>query len=481
VQSEFLNFIGPNDDAAFALTDFDVPVGGAYEVELDLTIAIDHDLNGATPDLTFDFVEYIDQTDHQVVCEVYLDPSSECMASPDAPWIYVYENYTTRIFNDLSNIVTGQMDVFVRDDEADEWLEGATVCLWDVNNMPYMGTADNSCETTDSDGQAEFENVPAGIYSITASAPNHEVDGTGFVLYMPGEDLMYGNSGGGSDDELGDVRDGLNLDYELALDPQATILDIQTAIDGRAALAGGSVDDGVNGVLVNLYIASMPLGTDAAAGVCSSGTLVGGAISDTQDYFGTPTDGLVEFNVDPDQVYCATADVNGDGIPTFFFDIEADVNPQSGANDGLDGDFDEFDVDYDIDIWLNEGGLGVIDVQLLPPDIINVGGLQGGTGPGLNDAPLYFFIADGGDTYGLAGVCVGLFVGMDLTGPEYVDGVLTNGIASLEVDTSQEYCVSIAPDGGFFSGPAPNVGPVSLDPADQDDDIDAELTLPPVP
>ncbi len=44
---------------------------------------------------------------------------ADCDASPADPEIYVYENKTTRVCNDLTDIEFGQMDIFVRDEETD--------------------------------------------------------------------------------------------------------------------------------------------------------------------------------------------------------------------------------------------------------------------------------------------------------------------------------------------------------------------------
>jgi hypothetical protein len=459
-----------------------VPVGGPYTIEIELTISVDTDGDPLTPPVEYTFTEVITETepDGQVICDDAFDFSSDCAAvvEPDEdenglPEIFVYEEQTTRVFNDLTEIVTGQMDVFVRDEETDLQLPGALVCVFDVDNLPYTGSFFTSCDLTDADGQAEFFNVPAGIYSITAAAADYEVQGSGQVLYVPFFDLLFGDSGGPFDDELGDELFGLNLDFELALDPQGTFLDIQTTI----------ADVGTNGVTVNLFLAALPLGTDAAAGFCTSGTLVASelttnqAVGDDADdglinaSQGPTEDGIAEFNVDPDVVYCAAADPNGDFVVDFFYDIDADVNPQGGLVNGGNLDFDEFDRADDIDIIFADGGAGILDIQyFLDPNTALLG-----VPTATNGVTVFFHVADPLlDVAGLGGFCAGPFLGVDITADEIVNpgAVLTPGIASLSVDDTLTFCAVVPPGVGNQGFATTNL---VIDPADQDEDIDGTL------
>jgi hypothetical protein len=303
VQSEFADFIGPNNEPAFSLTDFNVPVGGPYEIELDLEIIIDHDNDPNTAPLVYNYDEYIEETDDQVICDFYLDPSTDCAESPAAPDIYVYEDQTTRVFNDLSGIITGQFDAFLRDEETEEPLEGAEVCLID------LGFNEVQCTLTGADGQAEFFNVAAGIYSITAARENYETQGSGFFVYIPAIDGLWGNSGpdGPFDDEPGDLGPSLiggpgidfQQDIQMALDPDAAILGVAVfqIIPGPAGaeLQGIPPVEPVEGEQVRVYIAEPG---DEVAGYCLSSTLV--------DIEWTDEFGFAEFSLDNEKYYCVT-------------------------------------------------------------------------------------------------------------------------------------------------------------------------------
>jgi hypothetical protein len=434
VQTQFLDFIGPNDEPAFSMTDFAVPVGGPYTIYENITITYDLDGPGGDDPVEFNYETTLETAvDGQVVCPDYLTPSSECAPSPTDPDIYVFEDQTTRVFNDLSDIVTGQLDFFVRSDE-DGPIEGAFACLFDEFNVLV------ECVVTDADGQAEFLNVPAGVYSLTATHPNYETDGTGAFLYFPAVDAVLG---GGMDDELGDLGpDGSQQDIETALDPKETTMDIQTALSGV----------GTNGVTVFLFEAD-PLAGDVAGlgGVCL-GLAVGADVSEPDEVDGTLTDGMTEFGVEGDALYCASADVNGDGIPTVLTNISVP----------------EFDPDTDLDFVIDEGALAAtVDVQYTLD-------LGGGPVP-TNAVDIYLYISAAGDTSGTAGVCNGLpYAGPVATSNQLVSGQgNVDGIAEFPgVDDTLTYCASTSPIPGVA---APSEADINPDPADQADDIDGTI------
>ncbi len=423
---------GPNNESAYLLTDFDVKSGGPYTIIEDLVIAYDVDGPGGDDPVSVAVSRTLSAAeDGQVVCVNANDDTASCAPSEADPEIYVYEDQTTRVFNDLSGIVTGQLDVFVRDDDTDQPLTDAEVCLYNAE------AALIACDDTDTDGQAEFTDVVAGTYSLTASHPDYEVDGSGSFGYIPDVDAL---SGGGMDDELGDVDDG-QQDIEMALDPIGTVLDVQVQLDGAP----------INGIEVRLYTAHPD---DVASSACA-GNPVSAALTETQTVGGVPTDGIADFGVDPLATYCVEADPNGVGPVAYAVNIQADVEP---------GGFVQNDTGDDIDLTLSEGSAGVLDVRYIE------------NGAPVNGVVLYVFLSAPGDTAGATGVCRGEFIGETTTGPEVVNpgGALTDGIASLEVDTSETYCVKDSADANVLGGTQAGI---SLDPSDQDDDIDGVIDI----
>lgn len=214
IQTERLDSIGPDNQAAYSLTDYGV-VAGAYTIEEEITLTIDADGDPDTPPAVFTLADTLESTDAQVVCPGATSQTSQCEASPDAPEIVVYDGQTTRVFNDISSVVLGQLDVFVRDDEIDSPVADATVCLYTAENVEV------GCSQTDGDGQAEFADLAGGIYSLTVSAAGYETDGSGQFPYLVFFDGVFG---GGLDDEIGDVDFfGAQQDIAIAIDPEEVV------------------------------------------------------------------------------------------------------------------------------------------------------------------------------------------------------------------------------------------------------------------
>ena len=446
VSADLESGIGPNGEDAYAITDFDVPVGGAYTIDEEITVTWDYDGPGPNPVQSFTYTaDLATAVDGQVICENAFDETADCDPSPTDPEIYVFEDYTTRVFNDLTDIEFGILDVFVRDEETDLPLPGALVCLYETEFFTLFA----GCVLTDADGQAQFNGVPAGFYSLTAGHPDYEIQGSGNFFYLPFFDAVWGPNG--LDDELGDEQAGLGQqDLQMALDPTGTFLDVWVGIDDNPA--NGSADyatEGENGIITQVYLTD-PFGGDVAGtgGTCASGTLLGSDVSATMftAAYGNIA-GMTEFGVDSTLSFCVIADPNGDGIPT------AEINVTVPA----------FDPNDDIDVTILEGGLGIPDVQLAS---------------GIDGIPVFLYLSAAGDTSGIGGVCNGLpvlgVVNPVLTTTQLVSGQgMVSGIAEFGgVDTNLTYCASLSPFPGL---PGPSDAAINLDPNDQADDIDAVI------
>ena len=437
---------GPEGTIAFTLTDFEVPVGGPYSIHEYIEITYDLDGPGPEAPVTVSYAaDLYTAEDGQVVCYGAFDPTDECHASPDDPYIYVYDGYTTRVFNDLTNIITGHLDVFVRDEESDLPLAFALVCLYEAEGPVLV-----ACDLTDGNGEAEFENVPEGFYNLTAGAPNYEVQGSGTFFYWIFFDLIFGS---GLDDQLGDTGIvGEQVDIQMALDPAGTFLDVWVGIDDNPA--NGAADyaaEGENGIITQVYL-SDPFGGDVAGtgGTCASGTLIGSDFSATMfvDGYGN-IPGMTEFGVDHNDTFCVIADPNGDLIPTAVTGVT----------------LAQFDPNDDIDVTILEGSLGVPDVQYT----LN--------GVPQNGVPIFLHVSAAGDATGAPGVCNGPLV-PSVTQPTFTTNQLVSGQGAVDgiaqfsgVDTSLTYCAT-----AFAPGPGnPSEAAINLDPGDQFDDIDGVI------
>ncbi len=244
----------------------------------------------------------------------------------------------TRVFNDLTDIVEGRLDVFIRDDETDEPLEFALVCVYDENVAPAELLA---CDLTDDDGQAEFL-LGDGFYALTAGHPDYEIQGSGTFFYSTVFDSFLG---GGMDDELGDVDPFLGQqDLQLALDPRPAILGVEVLGEDLNGNGGGDLlgngGTPVSGQEVRVYLAD-PFDIPGVPGACLSTTLV--AVGNTDD------SGIVEFNLANDKAYCVST-----ALFTLAFPIpsQAESPVQAGLYDqGPPATpFEEFDPAGDIDI-----------------------------------------------------------------------------------------------------------------------------------
>ncbi|HLT19368.1 MAG TPA: carboxypeptidase-like regulatory domain-containing protein, partial [Thermomicrobiales bacterium] len=156
VQTEIDDAIGPNGEAAYSLTVFNVPVGGPYVIDEFISITLSNDVV-----LTID--DEFSAQDGHAICADYLDATVDCeLADGD---IIVYEDMVTRVFNFVGAF--GDFGVYVFNDATGDPIEGASVCAYDE------GFNAVACGETDDEGNVGFE-LPTGTYLVSASAPGFE-------------------------------------------------------------------------------------------------------------------------------------------------------------------------------------------------------------------------------------------------------------------------------------------------------------------
>jgi hypothetical protein len=168
----------PDDVAAsgFCDSEFD-PATVAYG-------AFDNLINAIGP--TFEFSADVNAGDYficlsaAVVGDFDSDPTTpdEALTVPyhcEGPFT-VTEGNETFVPNDFAAEAEGTLDAFVRDDDTDAPITGATVCLFDDSNTQL------ACATTGADGLAHFFGVPNGTYTVNADADGCELgESTEFV------------------------------------------------------------------------------------------------------------------------------------------------------------------------------------------------------------------------------------------------------------------------------------------------------------
>jgi hypothetical protein len=138
------------------------------------------------------------------------DPLSGDLVSCEGPFTVVSE-LETFVSNDFVAQAAGTLDVLIMDAGATTFLPGIEVCLFDVSNTLI------ACAITDADGEADFDSVPTGTYTVTAHDPAGAYeDQSALQEYNPVEDL----SDNELDDDLGPVPTG-SPDVQLFLDPAA--------------------------------------------------------------------------------------------------------------------------------------------------------------------------------------------------------------------------------------------------------------------
>ncbi|CAN5612395.1 hypothetical protein BH23CHL2_BH23CHL2_20440 [soil metagenome] len=421
VQTFFDDNIGPNNEPSFSITDFNVPVGGPYEIEEFIQVHWDDDGNPATPDVTFTLSNTITLTDDQVICDDFLQASTTCAASPDAPAIYVYEDQVTRVFNDLAAAVVGQLDVFVRDEVTDLPLEGAEVCLFD-EDLALVAP----CELTNAAGIASFAGVPNGNYTVNASHVDYEGQATTTIYDV----LVDAGIGPG----LADSTEA-TADVVIALDPKGAVLDATVVVNGNVApnqtvaLAPASLLDGPG---------SGPFGTAFCA---NPPTQLG--VTDAL--------GEVDFNVQGGVDYCLVVNVGG-------------ILGDSAANSPVSVPAGDPAGDEDTVLTIVSGN-AVIDVQVIAA--LGLGDIQTGI------HPVVVYVEVGGEVYGNNGSCVGPPIAVGTTTSTGVG----EGVFSATIDTTvtgNNYCVEAESADGLGGGD-PTVAPVIVLAGDPIGDIDVTI------
>ncbi len=132
--------------------------------------------------------------------------------------IVVLAGAETIVVNDFDAQTLGRLEVYVRNDDTDLPIAGASVCFFDADGNPIF----NDCPslTTSISGMVAVS-LPGGTYTISVSAEGYEMESSTFV-YSPLADAADGS-----------VEDtGMGSDYVSALDPLPSVLDIFSTHDG---------------------------------------------------------------------------------------------------------------------------------------------------------------------------------------------------------------------------------------------------------
>jgi hypothetical protein len=141
-------------------------------------------------------------------------PAAPATIACEGPYT-VTSGQETFVNNDFVSQTVGTLDVYVADASATTPLEDIPVCL-------YAGTTQIDCTSTDPNGEAQFDSVPYGTYTVTAQGSAGDSTGTIYedqsaqVDYNPVEDLARCNV---LDDDL--ATDPTCADVTLYLDPAA--------------------------------------------------------------------------------------------------------------------------------------------------------------------------------------------------------------------------------------------------------------------
>jgi hypothetical protein len=290
------------DPAVVAHGGFD-DFGGGFTWEFSVDVPAGQYTICSAADVTGDFDgDGVDDTiGYAFVCESEGPHSVQPIgAAPvidrDGPF-FVFDGLETYVPNDFEAMITGQLDVYVRDELTDLPLPGAEVCLYSEVDGVLTQIA---CAITDAAGLASFADVPAGTYVTNASAVNYE-DEASALDYSPIDDAFNG----------GIVDDAATADSIHALDPAGAMLGVQVTLNGVAVGAG---------VVVNLY-------DEFCTVLVATGA--------------TDATGLAEFGVAPG-TYCAGSDPGGNTIETLTGafavaagdpagDIDATINENTGV------------------------------------------------------------------------------------------------------------------------------------------------------